>query len=299
MATIRSGFVGVLGRTNVGKSSFINAILGRKLLIVSNKHQSTRNRIRCIYNESDVQIVFIDTPGLHKPVDKLSNYLIKQAFGALADLDLVLYMVEPWGEIPAYDQEMIKRMRSLASPKFLLINKSDTAKGNAVAETIQTYGELDVFNEIVPISCVDGTNLLRSIELIKAYLPEGPRYFPEEASTDRPETFVIAEFVREAVYRHTRQEVPYSTYVEIVEVNERQDGSLLAIYATIYVARRSQKGILIGDRGEMIKRIGQEARQLIETLLGTQVYLDLHVKVADKWNEDEAHIARSLGASST
>ncbi len=299
MATIRSGFVGVLGRTNVGKSSFINAILGRKLLIVSDKHQSTRNRIRCIYNEADAQIVFIDTPGLHKPVDKLSNYLIKQAFGAMADLDLVLYMVEPWVEIPDYDREMIQRMRKLDASSFLLINKSDTAKGNAVAETIQRYGDLGLFSEIVPISCADGTNLTRTVELIKAYLPDGPRYFPEETDTDRDESFVITEFVREAIYRHTREEVPYSTYVDIVEASEREDESMLEIYATIYVARRSQKGILIGDRGEMIKRIGQEARRLIETLLGTHVYLDLHVKVADKWNKDEAHIARSLGSSRT
>lgn len=295
MDTVKSGFVGVLGRTNVGKSSFINAILGQKLLIVSNKHQSTRNRIRCIYNDADAQIVFVDTPGLHKPVDKLSNYLLKQAFGALADLDLVLYMVEPWGEIPDYDREMIQRMRVLDASKFLLINKSDTAKGNAVAETIRQYAELDLFNEIVPISCLDGTNVPETVALIKAHLPEGPRYFPEETSTDRPETFVIGELVREAIYRHTREEVPYSTYVEIVKTSEREKGDLIEIYATIYVARRSQKGILIGDRGVMIKRIGQHARGLIETLLGTQVYLDLHVKVAEAWNEDEAHIARSLG----
>ncbi len=297
METVKSGFVGVLGRTNVGKSSFINATLGKKLLIVSDKHQSTRNRIRCIYNDPDAQFVLLDTPGLHKPVDKLSNYLIKQAFAALADLDLILYMVEPWGQIPDYDREMIKRMRGLDATKFLLINKSDTAKGNAVAETIHQYGDVDLFSEIVPISCADGTNLTRTVELIKAYLPDGPRYFPEETETDRDESFVIAEFVREAIYRHTRQEVPYSTYVDIVEMQEREGGSLLEIYATIYVARKSQKGILIGDHGGTIKRIGQEARQLIETLLGTQAYLDLQVKVADKWNKDEAHIARSLGSS--
>lgn len=295
MTSVKSGFVGVLGRTNVGKSSFINAILGQKLLIVSNKHQSTRNRIRCIYNDAESQIVFLDTPGLHKPVDKLSNYLLKQAFGALTDLDLILHMVEPWGEVSDYDREMVKRMRRLDAPKFLLINKSDTAKGNAVAETIRHYSELELFAEIVPISCVNGTNLTRAMELIKAVLPEGPRYFPTDARTDRPETFVIAEFVREAIYRHTRRELPYSTYVDIVEMSEREGRSLMEIYATIFVARRSQKGILIGDHGAMIKRIGREARALIETLLGTQVYLDLHVKVADKWNEDEAHITRSLG----
>ena len=299
MDTVKSGFVGVLGRTNVGKSSFVNAILGQKLLIVSAKHQSTRNRIRCIYNDADAQIVFVDTPGLHQPVDKLSNYLLKQAFGALTDLDLILYMVEPWREIPDYDRQMMGRLGKLDAPKFLLVNKSDTAKGNAVAETIRQYAELEMFREIVPISCADGTNLTRTMELIKAHLPEGPRYFPEDTSTDRPETFVIAEFVREAIYRHTREEVPYSTYVEIVEMTEREGSSLLEIYATIYVARRSQKGILIGDRGAMIKRIGRDARELIETLLGVQVYLDLHVKVADKWNESEAHIARSLGMTST
>lgn len=295
-SAFKSGFVGVLGQANVGKSTFINAILGKKLLIVSEKRQSTRHRIRCIYHDPEAQIVFVDTPGLHRPVDRLSRYLLKQAFGALRGLDLIVYMVEPWIGIQEYDRLIFDAMRKLDTPKFLLINKIDQAKGNAVPETIRSYAETGLFREIVPISCVEGINLGRTVRLIKEHLPVGPQYFPEEMATDRPEHFVIAEFIREAIYRLTRQEVPYATYVEVVEVREREGKPLMEVYANIHVARESQKGILIGEQGAMIREIGRQARREIEALLGAQVYLDLRVQVSEKWNEDEAHIARLLSA---
>ncbi len=291
----KSGFVGVLGPTNVGKSTFINAILGKKVLIVSEKRQATRNRIRCIYNDPEAQIVFVDTPGLHKPVDKLSDFLLKQAFGALEGLDLILYMVEPWVEIQEYDQKMFERMRALKMPKFLLINKIDKAKGDEVPRTIETYAKTGLFDEIVPISCRLGINLGKTVQLIKRYLPEGPKYFPDDVTVDRPEEFVIAEIIREKVYHLTRQEIPYAVYVDVVEVREREDKPLTEIYANIYVAKPSQKGILIGQGGRMIKEIGRLARLDLEALLGTRVYLNLQVKVRERWNEDEAQIARVLG----
>jgi len=184
----KSGFAGVLGRANVGKSTFINALLGKKLLIVSEKRQSTRNRIRCILNTEDAQIIFVDTPGLHKPVDKLSKYLLKQAYGALAGLDLVVYMVEPWVQIQEYDQKIFEQIGALKKTALLLINKIDAAKGNQVPETIKNYAKTNLFAEIVPISCKLGINLGTALDLIKKYLPEGPKYFPEEMQIDRSES---------------------------------------------------------------------------------------------------------------
>lgn len=290
----KSGFVGVLGQTNVGKSSFINAVLGQKLLIVSPKHQSTRNRIRCVYNDPEDQIIFVDTPGLHQPVDRLSRYLLRQAFGALPGLDLVLYMVEPWVEIQEYDRKIFEEMKQLSVTKFLLINKIDQARGNRVPETIKSYSEMGLFKEIIPISCLKGTNLDTVLRLVKGVLREGPPYFPEGQSTDRPKEFVIAELIREAIFRYAYQEVPYSAYVEVEKTEERKSG-LIVIEAVIAVSRESQKGILIGQSGCMIKQIGRHARMLIEMLLGKQVYLELQVQVRRDWNEDERRVAVVLG----
>lgn len=294
---MKSGFVGVLGQTNVGKSTFINMILGRKVVIVSEKIQTTRNRIRCIYNDEDSQIVFVDTPGLHKPVNRLSSYLLQQAYGALQGLDLILYMVEPWVEVQPYDREIFKRLREMKPqpPAILLVNKIDRAKGNEVPETLKNYGELGLFKELVPISCKEGINLGLALKLVKENLPEGPAYFPKDELTDRSEEFLIAEFVREQIFQLTYQEIPYSTAVEVVELREREEDHLIEIYADIYVARDSQKGILVGQGGRMIREIGTRARREIERLLGAHVYLDLRVKVRKDWVEDERQIARLVG----
>ena len=292
---IKSGFVGVLGQTNVGKSSLINAILGKKLLIVSDKRQSTRNRVRCIYNDDDSQIVFVDTPGLHKPVDRLSKYLLKQAMASIDGLDLLLYMIEPWVKISPYDRRVFEGLGESNLKKFLLINKVDQASGNAVPETIMSYSSTNIFDEIIPISCTEEHNLDRLMDVIKAQLPSGPRYFPEDTDLDRPESFIIAEFIREKIFQLTREEIPYSVYVEVVDIAERKKKNLLDIYANIHVARNSQKGILVGDKGSMIREIGMLARADIENLLGIRVYLDLRVRVTSKWNENEPQIAEALG----
>lgn len=292
---IKSGFVGVLGQTNVGKSTLINSILGRKLLIVSDKKQSTRNRIRCIYNDPETQIVFVDTPGLHKPVDRLSKYLLRQALSAVEGLDLVLYMVEPWGIVRDYDRSIFDQIKQSEVTKYLLINKIDQAKNNAVPETILQYSQLGIFEEIVPISCLDRRNLDVLMKLIRNGLPEGPKYFSEDEELDKPESFVIAEFIREKIYQLTREEIPYSVFVEIIDIVDRQDKPLIEIYGAIHVARNSQKGILVGSKGSMIREIGKLAREDIENLLGIQVYLDLKVKVTPKWNESEQQITQALG----
>lgn len=287
---MKSGFVGVLGQANVGKSTFINAIMGKKVTIVSEKIQTTRNRIRCIYNDKEAQIVFVDTPGLHKPMDRLGRYLLHQAYGALRGLDLLLYMIEPWVEVQEYDREIFKRLEGMGNPAILLVNKTDLAKGNEVPETLKNYGELCLFEEFVPLSCKRGINLGLVLQLVKEYLPQGPRYFSQDELTDRSERFLITELVREQVYRLTFQEIPYSVAVEVVEFRER--GGIVEIFAHIYTTRESQKGIIIGRGGRMIREIGSRAREEMERLLGAHVFLDLRVKVRRGWVDQEAQIIR-------
>lgn len=287
---MKSGFVGVLGQANVGKSTFINTIMGKKILIVSEKIQTTRNRIRCIYNDKEAQIVFVDTPGLHKPVDRLGRYLLRQAYRALRGLDLLLYMIEPWVEVQEYDREIFKRLEGMGIPAILLVNKTERGKGNEVPETLRNYGELGLFEEFVPISCKRGINLSLALQLVKKYLPQGPHYFPQDELTDRSERFLIGELVREQLFRLTFQEVPYAVAVEVVEFRER--GGIVEIFAHIFVARESQKGIIIGRGGRMIREIGSQAREEIERLLGAHVFLDLRVKVRKGWVDQEAQIIR-------
>lgn len=291
----KSGFVGVLGKTNAGKSTLINALLGKKTVIVSDKPQTTRNRIRCILNLESAQIVFVDTPGLHKPIDKLSNYLIQQALTALEGLDLVLYLVEPWGEVKPYDQRVFEQLAKLDVPCFLIINKVDQAQGNDVLETIKHHSELKFFDEIIPVSSLNGHNLETVLPLILDKLPQGPAYFEQDQETDRPLAFLVSELIREQVFQLTHEEIPYSVAVEVSDIVEREDKPLIELYAYIDVARNSQRGILIGKHGEMIKKIGQRARQQIESLLGVQVFLELKVRVVKKWNEDPRQIQRLLG----
>lgn len=291
----KSGFVGVLGQANVGKSSFINALFGKKLLIVSEKRQSTRHRIQCVLTLPGAQIIFVDTPGLHQPVDKLSKYLLKQAYAALSGLDLLVYMIEPWGKLHEYDGKVFDHLKNFTNPIVLLINKVDLASPGKLEETKNIYQETGLFREIIPISCTHGINLGPSANAIAELLPEGPKYFEDETHIDRPTEFLIAEFIREKIYQLTHQEVPYSTGVEVIQMQEREGKKLIEIFANIYVARESQKAILIGSGGRMIKGIGSLARQEIESFLGKKVFLDLQVKVRKDWNEDEAEIARMLG----
>lgn len=291
----KSGFVGVLGQANVGKSTFINALMGRKLLIVSEKRQSTRHRIQCVLTLPGAQIIFVDTPGLHQPVDKLSKYLLKQAYAALSGLDVLVYMTEPWGKVHEYDEKVFDHIRNFQNPIVLLINKIDLASKEQLEETKAAYQQTGLFREIVPISCTHGVNLGLAANTIAELLPDGPKYFADETQTDRSTEFIIAEFIREKIYQLTHKEIPYSTGVEVVHIQEREDGKIVDIIANIYVARESQKPILIGNGGRMIKEIGRLARQDIETFLGKHVYLDLQVKVRPGWNEDEAEIAKLLG----
>ncbi|MCI2425775.1 GTPase Era [Candidatus Acetothermia bacterium] len=289
MESFSSGFVGVIGQTNVGKSTFVNAILGKKLVITSPKPQTTRNRIRCIYNCENVQIVFVDTPGLHRPHTKLSRHILRQAYRALRELDLILYMVEPWGKLSAYDTLLLDRLTDHDKPIILLVNKIDRASGNALEETLLAYARTDIFAKLIPISAQKGTNLTEALRTIIGYLPHRPAYFPVDMTTDQSEEFLVSELIREKIIQLTFQELPYSTAVRVKEIEQRSAASA-HIRAEIYVARKSQRGIIIGKGGAMIKEIGTRARRDIEILLGTNVFLDLVVRIRKDWTEDKDEI---------
>ncbi len=262
----KSGFVGILGITNVGKSTFINKIVGRKLLITSDKVQTTRNRIRCIYNAKDLQAIFVDTPGLNQPQVQLSRHLLEMVYESVRELDLFVYMIEPWRSVKDNDQVMFKRLAQYDKPALLLVNKIDLAKSNQLEETLLDYEKVGIFDELIPISALKGINLESALDLIFKYLPYGPPYFTEDILTDRSESFIISEFIREQIYRYTRKEVPYHVGVKVSNIQEREDKDLLEIYADIYVSRSSQKGILIGKGGSRVKSIGIQARKRIEGL---------------------------------
>ena len=290
----RAGFVGILGQTNVGKSTLLNAMMGEKLLITSPKPQTTRNRIRCIYTVPEAQIVFVDTPGLHRPTNKLSRHILREAFRALRGVDLIYYVVEPWGKVSAYDARVLEQMEIGDVPVFLLVNKVDAAQGNAVEETLLAYDALDRFEELFPVSAKQGladpNRLDDLLATTIARLPEAGAIFPEDVRIDESEEFLVEELVREKVFLHIREEVPYSVAVRVKSIDPREDDELLDIRAELLVERESQKGILIGKRGAMIKRIGSEARRDIEALFGRRIFLDLKVNVLRGWTRDSEAI---------
>ena len=283
------GIVAVVGQTNVGKSTFLNAVLGRKLLITSEKPQTTRNRIRCVLNTKRAQIVFIDTPGLHRPQNRLGRHILREAHRAVRGIDAMLYVVEPWGKVIAADQHAFERWGDPEFPILLLVNKIDLARGNQLEETLLAYGATKLFAELIPISATNGLGLDDVVETLTGYLPDGDPLFPENVESEQGETFLITELIREKVVRFTYQEIPHSVAVRMKWLHEREDG-LVEIKAEIIVDRASQKGIIVGKAGGLIKKIGTLARADIEAMLGSRVFLDLIVKVDAHWTKDERRI---------
>ena len=279
----RSGFVSIIGRPNVGKSTLLNAIIGEKIVITSNKPQTTRNRIQGIHNIPDGQIIFIDTPGIHAGHSRLNKSMVDVAMSAINGVDLLLLVVEATTPVDAgFIGDVLK---GVATPVVLAINKVDLLPDKSILfERISAWAALHPFREVVPVSAgsCDGVELL--VETISRYLPEGQQLFPDDILTDMPEKFIVAEMIREKVFRLTRDEVPYSTAVEVESFVERENG-VIAISAAIILERATQKGIVIGKRGDMLKRIGSQARHDIERLLATRVFLELFVKVEENWSE--------------
>ena len=288
----KSGFVALIGRPNVGKSTLLNFLVGQKVAIMSPQPQTTRNKISGIYTDDQEQIVFIDTPGIHKPKNKLDDFMDKSSYSALDEVDVVLFMVEPEpaGKGDQYIAELLKKIKK---PVFLVINKIDKVHPDKLLSIIDSYKNLGDFAEIVPISASQGNNVSELIKTIAKYLPEGPQFYDADQLTDRPEYFIVAELLREHVLKLTHEEVPHATAV-IVDRMRDHEGGKLQIEATIYVERPGQKGIIIGKKGQMLKQIGIAARQEIEALLGEKVNLRLWVKVQKNWRSDPAFL-KSIG----
>lgn len=287
----KSGFAAIIGRPNAGKSTLLNALVGEKIAIVSRKPQTTRNVIRGVVTRPDAQIIFIDTPGIHEAKGTLSVRMVKEAFGALGGADAVVYMVEPFLKgVSADDKLIIANLSRLKRPVVLAVNKVDAITKEKLLPLMQEFAALYPFADIVPISALkgDGVELLTSV--ITKLLPEGPRYFPEDAITDMPERFIAAEIIREKVFTFISQEVPYSTAVIVESFEEKKAKGVVVIQAAINVERESQKGIIIGKGGVMLKRIGMAARKDIETLLGAKVFLELFVRVSQGWTGKEREI---------
>lgn len=286
----KSGFVSIVGRPNVGKSTFLNRVIGQKIAIMSDKPQTTRNKIQGVYTTDDAQIIFIDTPGMHKPKHKLGDFMMKVALNALREVDLILFMINAEEGFGRGDAFIIEQLKAVNTPVFLVINKIDKVHPDDLLPLIDQYKDLYPFAEIIPISALQGNNIETLVEQIKKYLPEGPQYYPPDQITDHPERFIIAELIREKVLHLTREEVPHSIAVVVETIERREDSDTVYVGAVIIVERDSQKGIIIGKQGRMLKEIGQRARMDIEALLGSKVFLELWVKVQKDWRNRLAQL---------
>lgn len=289
---LKSGFVSVVGRPNVGKSTLVNAIVGSKVSIVSFKPQTTRDVIRGIYNDEDSQIVFTDTPGIHKPEDSLGDIMNQNATIAAHDTDLILMLVDISKESNASDKYVIERIKNVGCPIILVMNKIDTKSKLELIPIVTHYASLGVFADIIPISALKETNLQELIKLIKSYLPEGPRYYPVTMVSDHPKTFSIAETVREKIFLNLSEEIPYSIGVyteEITETDEKLKARIIVL-----VSRDSQKGIIIGDKGLMLKKIVKQAKEDLTKQVKKQVVLDVYVRVQKNWRNSPS-ILKMLG----
>ncbi|WP_299087809.1 GTPase Era [uncultured Metabacillus sp.] len=286
----KSGFVSIIGRPNVGKSTFINRVIGQKIAIMSDKPQTTRNKIQGVYTTNNSQTIFIDTPGIHKPKHKLGDFMMKVAHNTLKEVDLILFMINAEEGYGRGDEFIIERLKQTNTPVFLIINKIDQIHPDEILPLIEQYKNLYPFREIVPISALQGNNVERLLKQIEEILPEGPQYYPEDQVTDHPERFIITELVREKVLHLTREEIPHSVAVVMDTLERRENNQAIFVGATIIVERDSQKGIIIGKKGSMLKEIGKRARADIEALLGSKVFLELWVKVQKDWRNKASQL---------
>lgn len=291
----KSGFVTIVGRPNVGKSTLLNKITGEKIAITSDKPQTTRNAIRAIITDDDSQIIFIDTPGIHKPKNKLGEFMVNSAQGTISTVEAVIFIVEADSEgIGPGDEYIMEQLSQIKTPVFLVINKIDLVPKEKILSLIVTYSEKLEFDSIIPVSALnnEGTDIV--IREIKKVLPEGPMYYPDDQITDQPEKQIVAEIIREKILYLTKDEVPHGTGVDIISFKERPGRDIIDIQANIYCEKDSHKGILIGREGKMLKKIGMMARKDVENLLGTKVFLEVWVKVKDDWRNNN-NMLKTLG----
>jgi len=287
----KSGFIAIIGRPNVGKSTLMNCLLGEKISIISDKPQTTRNRIRGILTLPDAQLVFLDTPGIHKPLHKMNEIMVQTALGTYSEVDMIMLLVEATERPGAGDKFIIDTLARIKTPVLLVINKVDLIAKERLLPLMQELSGLYPFAEIIPVSALK-KDLGGLVDAILKRLPQGPKYFPDDQLTDQPERFVVTEIIREKIFELTKEEIPYSTAVVIEQMKE--EPNLTTIHAMIYVERDSQKGIVIGKNGALLKEIGTRARLDAEKLLGVKVFLQLWVKVKKGWRDDD-HMLRNVG----
>jgi len=293
--SFKSGFVTIVGRPNVGKSTLLNRLAGEKIAITSNKPQTTRNTIKTVVTNKEYQMIFMDTPGIHKPKNKLGEYMVDVATETLKEVDAVLFLVEATEEKAGVgDKYIIEQLKNIKTPVVLIINKVDAVKKEAILSLIQHYSELMDFKTIIPISAMVGEGVDIVIDEIVKLLPEGPQYFPEDMLTDQPEKVIVAEMIREKILNLLKDEIPHGTGVEVMTFKERPGKGIIDIQATIYCEKDSHKGIIIGKQGAMLKKIGSLARTDVEKFLASKVYLELWVKVKPDWRNSNAML-KTLG----
>ena len=283
----QSGFVSLIGRPNVLKSTLMNHLIGEKIAIISNKPQTTRNKITSILTKENFQCIFIDTPGIHKPKHKLGEYMVKSAENALNEIDVVLMLIEPTEKVLEKDKYVLEYLKNVKTPVILVINKIDTIEKQKLLQVIDNYRKEYRFAEVVPISAIKGQNTEELLNVIQKYLPEGPQYFPEDMVTDQPERQIVSEIIREKALHLLQDEIPHGIAVEIMSMKKRTDKNLVDVEATIYCEKESHKGIVIGKQGNMLKKIGSRARTDVERLLGSPIYLQLWVKVKKDWRDSD------------
>ena len=292
-----SGFIALVGRPNVGKSTLMNKTVGRKLAIMSDKPQTTRNKITAILTTDAAQLIFIDTPGIHKPKHKLGEYMVGVARNVLREVDVVLFLVEAGeSEVGPGDRYIIEHLKQSETPVVLVINKMDLVENTALLPLIDMYRQAMDFHDIIPVSALEGENIQELVGVITKLLPEGPKYYPDDMITDQPERAIIKEIIREKVLQLTREEIPHAVAVEVEEIKPRKN-DLVYVRAVIYTEKQSQKGIIVGKKGQMLKKIGELAREDMENLLGSKVYLDLWSKVRKDWR-NTASFLRDFGYDS-
>ena len=285
----KSGVITICGRPNVGKSTLANTLAGEKVAIVSPKPQTTRNRICAVLNRGDSQFVFVDTPGLHRARTRLGDYMVKVVRRSVADVDGVLLLVEPVDKIGPAEEELIQRIKALGAPAALVINKIDTVEKKKLLSVMAVYGERHDWDAVVPISAKTGEGVDELLEVLGGWLPEGPQLFPDGVTTDQPERQIMAEIVREKLLRELDQEIPHGTAVEVTKFSQR-DNDIIDCHVTIYCEKESHKGIIIGKKGAMLKKISTRAREDMEAFMGEKVYLETWVKVKENWRDNPAAI---------
>jgi GTP-binding protein Era len=284
----KSGFVTIIGRPNVGKSTLVNALVGEKVAIISNKPQTTRNRISAVYTDKEKQIVFIDTPGIHIPKNKLGEFMVRAAKTTYNEVDLIVFMVDDSKSIGPGDMHIIESLKEVRTPCLLVVNKLDLITPQEFKEIYDKYEAMGIFDSVIGISAQNEMNLKKLVSTIGSYMEEGPKYFPEDMVTDQPERFIVSEIVREKLLNILYDEIPHGIAVGIEKMKKREDSDITDIYAIIYCEKKSHKGMIIGKNGKVLKKVGIDARKDIENLLGNKVYLEIWVKIKEEWRDRDS-----------